>query len=96
MARIESTDSTAEAAGSGRGWRGFTLVAVCHGRARQLTGVRVFMSYVGLFPMKFALKGSQRRGDLDHANLNRWRAATEPSNGEAARPVLGDGEGSLR
>ncbi len=29
------------------------------------------------------------------ANLNRRRAATEPGNGEAARPVLVDGEGGL-
>jgi hypothetical protein len=40
--------------------------------------------------------GSQRRGECDYANLNWRRAATEPSNGEAAQPVLGDGEGGLR
>jgi hypothetical protein len=40
--------------------------------------------------------GSQRRGELDYANLNRRRAATEPGNREAARPVLGDGEGVLQ
>jgi hypothetical protein len=40
--------------------------------------------------------GSQRRGEHDYANLNRWRVATEPGNCEAARPVLGDGEGGLR
>jgi hypothetical protein len=33
---------------------------------------------------------------LDYANHNRWRATTECDNGEAARSVLGDGEGSLR
>jgi hypothetical protein len=46
--------------------------------------------------MRFAPTGSQRRGELDYANLNRRIAATEPSNGEAARPMLGDGEGGLR
>jgi hypothetical protein len=46
--------------------------------------------------MRFAPTGSQRRGELDHANLNRRRAATEPGNGEAAWSVLGDGEGGLR
>jgi hypothetical protein len=40
--------------------------------------------------------GSQRRGERDYANLNRRRAATESGNGEATRPVLGDGEGGLR
>jgi hypothetical protein len=43
--------------------------------------------------MRFAPNGSQRQGELDYANLNRWRAATDS---EAARPVLGDGEGGLR
>jgi hypothetical protein len=46
--------------------------------------------------MRFAPKGSQRRGEHVYANLNQRRAATEPDNGEAARPVLGDGEGGLR
>jgi hypothetical protein len=46
--------------------------------------------------MRFAPTGSQRRGELDYANLNRRRAATESGNGEAARSVLGDSEGSLR
>jgi hypothetical protein len=40
--------------------------------------------------------GSQRRGERVYANLNRRRAAMEPDNSEAARPVLGDGEGRLR
>jgi hypothetical protein len=39
--------------------------------------------------------GSQRRGQHVYANLNRRRAATKPGNGEAARSVLVDGEGSL-
>jgi hypothetical protein len=39
--------------------------------------------------------GSQQRGERVYANLNRWRAATEPSNSVAARPVLGDGMGGL-
>jgi hypothetical protein len=46
--------------------------------------------------MRFDPTGSQRRGERVYANLNRWRAATEPGNNEAARPVLGDGEGGLR
>jgi hypothetical protein len=46
--------------------------------------------------MRFVPTGSQRRGELDYANLNRRRVPTEPDNGEAARPVLGDGEGGLR
>jgi hypothetical protein len=40
--------------------------------------------------MRFAPTGSQRRGERVYANLNRRRAATEPGNGEAVRPVLGD------
>jgi hypothetical protein len=46
--------------------------------------------------MRFAPVGSQRRGELDYANLNRRRAATEPGNGEAAWPLLGDSEGGLQ
>jgi hypothetical protein len=46
--------------------------------------------------MRFASTGSQRRGERVYANLSRWRAATKPDNGEAARPVLVDGEGGLR
>jgi hypothetical protein len=46
--------------------------------------------------MRFAPTGSQRRGELDYANLNLRRAATEPGNGEATRTVLDDGEGGLR
>jgi hypothetical protein len=46
--------------------------------------------------MMFAPTGSQRRGECDYANLNPRRAATEPDNGEAARPVLGIGDGGLR
>jgi hypothetical protein len=46
--------------------------------------------------MRFAPTGSQRRGELVYANFNRRRAATNPSNGEAARPVLVDSEGGLR
>jgi hypothetical protein len=66
------------------------------GRARWLTGVRVFSSYGGRFLMRFAPTGSQRRWERVYANLNRRRAATEPNNGEAARSVLGDGEGGVR
>jgi hypothetical protein len=70
-------------------------MVVRRGRARWLTGVRVFSSYAGLFLMRFATTGSQRRGECVYANLNWWRAATEPDNGEAAQPVLVDGEGGL-
>jgi hypothetical protein len=83
-------------AGSGRGRRRIALAAARHGRARWLNGVRVFSSYGGRFLMRFALTGSQRRGERVYANLNRWRAATKPDNSEAARPVLVDGEGGLR
>jgi hypothetical protein len=46
--------------------------------------------------MRFAPTGSQRRGELCYANLNRRRVATEFGNWEAAQAVLGDGEGGLR
>jgi hypothetical protein len=46
--------------------------------------------------MRFAPTRSQRGGERDYDNLNRRRAATEPDNGEAAWPLLGDGEGGLR
>jgi hypothetical protein len=90
------TDPMAEMAGSDRGWHGLTLSAARRGRARRLAGVRVFSSYGGWFSMRFSPLGSQRRGERVYAILDRWRAATETSNGEAARPVLGDGEGSLQ
>jgi hypothetical protein len=85
-----------EAAGSSRGRRELALAAARHGQARWLTGVLVFSSYGGQFPMRFAPTGSQRRGEHDYANLNRRRAATKPGDGEAARPVIDDGEGGLR
>jgi hypothetical protein len=85
-----------EAAGFGRGRRGLTLTTTCHGRVRRLTEVRVFSSHSGWFLMRFAPAGSQRQGELDYANLNQRRAATESGNGEAARSVLGDGEVSLQ
>jgi hypothetical protein len=65
-----------------------------HGQARRVIGVRVFSSYGGRFSMRFVPMGSQRWGERDYANLNQRRAATEPSNSEVARPVLGDGEGA--
>jgi hypothetical protein len=46
--------------------------------------------------MRFSPTGSQQRGERVYANINRQRAATEPGNGEAARPVLVDGVGGLR
>jgi hypothetical protein len=46
--------------------------------------------------MRFAPTKSQRQGERVYANLNRRRVTTKPSNGEAARSVLVDGEGGLR
>jgi hypothetical protein len=46
--------------------------------------------------MRFTPMGSQRRGEHVYANLNQRRAAMEPGNGEAAQPMLVDGEGGLR
>jgi hypothetical protein len=85
----------AEAAGSGWGWRRLALAAACRGRMRQLTKVRVFSSYGGRFLKKFASTGSQQRGECVYANLNWQRWTTKPINGEAARPVVVDGEGGL-
>jgi hypothetical protein len=72
------------------------LAAARLGRAWWLSGVEALSSYGGRFSMRFAPTGSQRRGERVYANLNRRRAAMEPSNGEEARPVLGDGEGGLQ
>jgi hypothetical protein len=47
------------------------------------------------FLRRFAPTGSQQRGGRVYANLNQRRAATKPNNGEAAWPVLVDGEGGL-
>jgi hypothetical protein len=85
-----------EEAGSGRRRRRIALMVARHGRARRLTGVRVFSSYGFWFLMRFVPTGSQLQGERDYANLNHWRVATGPSNGEASRPVLGDGEGGIR
>jgi hypothetical protein len=79
--------SDSGAVGSGQGQRGLMLTPARHGRAWQLTGVQVFSSHGGGFLMWFAPTGSQQRAELDLANLNRWRKATESSNGEAARPA---------
>jgi hypothetical protein len=78
------------------------LISVVHHRSDGWDGrlglarVRVYSSYDGRFSMRFAPMGSQRRGERVYANLNRHRATTKPDNGEAARPVLGDGEGGPR
>jgi hypothetical protein len=45
--------------------------------------------------MRFAPRGSQRRGEHVYTNLNRRSVATEPDNGEAAQSVLVNGEGGL-
>jgi hypothetical protein len=68
----------------------------CHGWAWRLAGVRVFSSYGGRFLMRFAPTGSQWWGKRVYTNLNRWRAATKPDNGEAFWPMVVNGEGSLR
>jgi hypothetical protein len=86
----------AEAAGSGRGRRRLALAVARHGQARRLTRVQVFLSYGGQISMMFAPTVSQRWGKRVYANLNWWRAATKPGNGEAYRLLLVDGEGSLR
>jgi hypothetical protein len=78
------------------GWLRLALVAVHRGRAWWLTRVRVFSSYGGQFSMRFAPTGSQRWGEHVYANLNRRRATMKSGNGEAAWPVLVDGEGGLR
>jgi hypothetical protein len=85
------------------GWLGLGAVrahtrggASRRGRAWRFTEVRVFSSYGGQFSMRFAPLRSHQRGERVYANLNRWRAATEPDNGEAALSVLGDSEGGLR
>jgi hypothetical protein len=95
MQESPGTDPSAEAVGSGRGWRRLALAAAHRGRARWLTGVQVFSSYSGRFSVRFAPTGSQRQGERVYANLNRQRVTTKSNNGEAARPVLVDGEGRL-
>jgi hypothetical protein len=91
----ECADPTAEAAGSGQGRRQLVLVAAHHCWARWLTGVQVFSSYASQFSISFAPTGSQRQRERVYANLNWRRAAMKPGNGEAARPVLVDGDGGL-
>jgi hypothetical protein len=96
MQESPDADLMAEAAGSGRGRHRLTLTAVHRGRARWLTGVRVFSTYGGRFSMRFAPTESQQPGERVYTNLNRRRVTTKPGNGEAARSVLVDGEGGLR
>jgi hypothetical protein len=96
MQESPGVDPMAEAAGSGRGRRRFTLAAARRGQARWLARVRVFSSFGGRFSIRFAPTGSHQWGERVYANLNRRRAATKLGNGEAARPVLVDSEGGLR
>jgi hypothetical protein len=77
------------------GWDGWLRPGAAPARAWRLIGVQVFSSYSGRFLMRFAPTGPQRWGECVYANLNQRRAATEPGNSEAARPVLIDGEGGL-
>jgi hypothetical protein len=62
----------------------------------QNSEIPAIFEIYGIISMRFAPTGSQRRWEHVYANLNRRRAATKPDNGEAARLVLVDGEGSLR
>jgi hypothetical protein len=71
MQESPNADLTVEVVGSGQGRRRLTLAMVRRGRARRLTGVRVFSSYGGQFSMRFAHTGSQQRGEHVYANLNR-------------------------
>jgi hypothetical protein len=96
MQESPGVDTTAEAAGSGRGRHRLTLAVARHGRARQLIRVRVFSSYGDRLSMRFSPMRSHQQGERAYANLNQRRAAMKPSNGEAAQPVLDDGEGGLR
>jgi hypothetical protein len=96
MQESPSADSTAEAAGSGRGWRWLALETAHRDRARWLTGVCVFSGYGDRFSIRFAPTGSQQQGEHVYDNLNRRRAATKPGNGVAARPVRVDGDGGLQ
>jgi hypothetical protein len=50
----------------------------------------------GSLEFEFSPMRSQRQGEHVYANLNRRRVTMKPNNGEAARPVLVDGEGGLR
>jgi hypothetical protein len=75
------------------------LISVVHHRSDGRLGLTrdwVFSSYDGRFSMRFDPMGSQRREERVYANLNRQRATMKPDNSEAARPVLGDGEGGPR
>jgi hypothetical protein len=96
MQESPGVDTTAEAAGSGRGRHRLTLAVARHGRVRQLIRVRVFSIYGDRHSMRFAPMRSQQQGECAYANLNQRRAAMKPSNGEAAQSVLDDGEGGLR
>jgi hypothetical protein len=96
MQESPGADPTTEVTDSGRGRRRLTLVTAHRSWAQLLAGVWVFSSYGGRFSIRFAPTGSQRWGERVYANINWWRAATKPSNGEAARPVLIDGGGGLQ
>jgi hypothetical protein len=74
-----------KAAGSGRGQRGLALSAAHHVRARAARWSSSFLELRCSVSDEVCCYGRNRR-----------RAATELGNGEAAQPVLGDGEGGLR
>jgi hypothetical protein len=93
VSRLFNADPTA---GSGQGQRRLALAAARRGQAQRHARVWVFSSYGDRFSMRFAPTESQRWGERVYANLNRRRATMKPDNGEAARPVLVDGEGGLR
>jgi hypothetical protein len=95
MQESPGANPMAEAAGSGRGRCRLTLTVARCGWARRLNGDQIFSSYSGWFSMRFAPTESQWLGECVYANLNRWRAAMKPGNGEAARPVHVNGVGGL-
>jgi hypothetical protein len=85
------------------GWGGWLRPGAARARARDGASrpsavahrSSSFLELRWLVFNEFAPTGSQRRGERDHDSLNRRRAETEPGYGEAARSVLGDGEGGL-
>jgi hypothetical protein len=85
------------------GWGGWLRPGVASVRAsggvsRPSTAAHQSLSFLELrwsVSIRFAPAGSERWGEHVYSNLNRWRAATKPGNGEAAQPVLVDDEGGL-
>jgi hypothetical protein len=90
------TDPTAEVAGSGQGGvgsRSRRRVAAERGGSPEF---KFSWATVVGFLNGLLLRDHSNEGERVYANHNRRRAATKPGNGEAARPVLIDGEDGLR